>query len=182
MKDSFIKNYPKTLTQQECKSIIARFEKDPNRKDLEYLPLTLYSEWKETDDMLFSRLSVALKDYESELNSNHGIRLLTECQVKDTGYLIRKYPQNKGKYNWMSDTSIVENRAITYMWFLNDVKEGGEVVFKSGKPIKPKAGTLLLFPCTWNFMHSANEPISNDKYIIQGHISRFPLEQQSEKK
>ena len=53
------------------------------------------------------------------------------------------------------------------MFYLNDVKEGGETEFYHQKiKIKPKAGTLVLFPAGFTHTHKGNMPISNDKYII----------------
>ena len=34
--------------------------------------------------------------------------------------------------------------------------------------IKPKKGRLLIFHSTWTYIHGANTPISNDKYITTG--------------
>jgi len=63
----------------------------------------------------------------------------------------------------------LSHRIITYLWYLNDVEEGGETLFHNFK-IKPKTGSLLLFPATWTYKHSGAMPISNDKYIITGWV------------
>ena len=31
---------------------------------------------------------------------------------------------------------------------------------------KPKAGTLVMHPASWPYIHKGHMPISNDKYII----------------
>ena len=56
------------------------------------------------------------------------------------------------------------------MWYLNDVEEGGETEFCSGLKIKPKAGTVVIFPASWYIMHRGNKPISNNKIICNGWI------------
>jgi hypothetical protein len=60
-------------------------------------------------------------------------------------------------------------RLLTFIWYLNDVTDGGETEFINGK-IKPKTGKLLIFPSSWNYYHKGNMPLSNDKYIITGWI------------
>jgi hypothetical protein len=59
---------------------------------------------------------------------------------------------------------------LTYIWYLNDVNEGGETIIWDNHKIKPTTGKLLLFPATWTYPHSGLMPISNDKYIITGWI------------
>jgi len=60
-------------------------------------------------------------------------------------------------------------RIITFIWYLNNVEEGGETLFEDFK-IKPMEGSLLFFPATWTYPHSGAMPTSNDKYIITGWI------------
>ena len=62
-------------------------------------------------------------------------------------------------------TAEVCERFLTCIFYLNDVKEGGETAFEHRK-IQPKEGSLLIFPPMWMFPHSGNAPISNTKYIM----------------
>jgi hypothetical protein len=85
---------------------------------------------------------------------------------------IQKYNKNDGKYIYHHDFSIdFENkkyRVVTFIWYLNDVDEGGETFFFENIKIKPEKGKIVLFPASWTFPHAGNIPISNDKYIITG--------------
>ena len=65
-----------------------------------------------------------------------------------------------------------KERYITFIWYLNDVSEGGETEMKGNIRIKPEAGKLLLFPSTWTYPHCSRPTISNDKYAIVGWILR----------
>ena len=56
-------------------------------------------------------------------------------------------------------------RFLAIQWYLNDVEEGGETEFRNGLQIKPKAGTLLIFPPLWTYPHKANPAVSHTKYI-----------------
>ena len=53
------------------------------------------------------------------------------------------------------------------MYYLNDVEEGGRTVFPfTGNGIKCEEGKHLSFPCYWPYVHYAETPKSDDKYII----------------
>ena len=62
-------------------------------------------------------------------------------------------------------------RVLTYLFYLNDIDEGGETEFFGGDiKIIPKAGKLIIFPASWTFPHCGKMPISSNKYIITGWI------------
>lgn len=63
------------------------------------------------------------------------------------------------------------SRILAYTVYLNDVQEGGETEFLYYPiRIKPKMGTVLLFPAGFTHTHRGNPPISNEKYIITGWV------------
>jgi hypothetical protein len=76
-----------------------------------------------------------------------------------------------GYHIWHYENSAREmsNRLVVFMFYLNDVHEGGETEFLyQHKRYKPEAGTLVLWPATYTHTHRGNPPLSNDKYIITG--------------
>ena len=60
-------------------------------------------------------------------------------------------------------------RFLSFLWYLNDVESGGNTVFKD-LVIRPKAGTLVVFPPLWMFPHCGEPPISNPKYIMSSYL------------
>ena len=60
-------------------------------------------------------------------------------------------------------------RFLSFFWYLNDVEEGGETEF-SDLIIKPKKGTLIIFPPLWMFPHKGNPPISESKYLLSTYL------------
>jgi len=82
---------------------------------------------------------------------------------------ILKYEPNIGKYDFHSDADgpFIYNRMVSIIIYFNDVKEGGETEFEyiDVPPVKPKKGTVLMFPSGWTHQHRGNIPISNEKYI-----------------
>ena len=59
---------------------------------------------------------------------------------------------------------------LFFVYFLNDISTGGEVIFSS-QTIMPKKGKLLLFPDSLNFPYTLNKNLSNDLFIISGQLS-----------
>ena len=60
-------------------------------------------------------------------------------------------------------------RYLSFLWYLNDVEDGGETVFDD-LTIKPETGKLIVFPPMWMFPHSGERPVSNTKYIISTYL------------
>jgi hypothetical protein len=109
--------------------------------------------------------------------NNHSTRDYSVIQKegisKVSQFMVQKYNKGEGRYVYHNDFSLDKNgdyRILTYLWYLNDVDEGGETAFSGIYCIKPKRGTLILFPASWTFPHCGKMPISHDKYIITGWI------------
>jgi hypothetical protein len=86
----------------------------------------------------------------------------------------QKYAKGVGGYPyWHSETYPKENdqstihRALLYIYYLNDVEEGGETEFYyQNTKVKPSKGDMVIAPCYFTHTHRGNIPISNDKYIL----------------
>jgi len=169
-----------------CNKIIATFEKEPNKykgvtrnglninvKDtLDYfinITVDKSSIWYDINVFLYNELSKNLVQFDTIIFEKYGIHLVDE-KLCDTGFMIQKYTKNVGKFVYHDDFSIKDNihRVITYIWYLNDVLEGGETEFCGDFRVKPTAGKLVLFPASWCYPHCGIMPFSNDKYIITG--------------
>ena len=117
-----------------------------------------------------------LKTYISNLQensayTNYDVFGSTKYLTEDT-FMIQRYTKNEGLFKYHHDFSVdwekQKYRVITYLWYLNDVTEGGETEICGDYRIIPEKGKLLLFPATMDFPHRGIMPISNDKYIITG--------------
>ncbi|WP_076415481.1 2OG-Fe(II) oxygenase [Shewanella sp. UCD-KL12] len=86
---------------------------------------------------------------------------------------IQKYQQGKGGYpHWHSEQfpqsghNEALHRVVLYMFYLNDVEEGGETEFYyQNRKVKPAKGTMVIAPAGFTHSHRGNTPISQDKYI-----------------
>lgn len=87
-------------------------------------------------------------------------------------FRIKKYEPN-GIDRFDTHVDVVEygtaRRYLSFLWYLNDVEEGGKTVFKEIE-IKPKKGTLMMFPPLWMYPHRGEPPISNSKYIMSTYL------------
>ena len=94
-------------------------------------------------------------------------------KISHSGFMAQRYIMNEGRYVYHHDFAVNQkgkkNRIITYLWYLNDVEEGGETDFPDiNIKVKPETGKLVLFPATWDFPHCGKMPISSNKYIVTG--------------
>ena len=86
-------------------------------------------------------------------------------------YNIQKTQIGGGYHIWHYESQAREvcNRVVVWSLYFNDVEEGGETEFLyQHKRIKPKQGTLLLWPAAFTHTHRGNPPLSNNKYIMTG--------------
>ena len=86
----------------------------------------------------------------------------------------QKYPKGSGNYNYwhcevfpMAPHNEQLHRSLLFMFYLNDVEEGGETEFYYQKrAIQPKAGRMVIAPAYFTHTHRGCIPKSNDKYIV----------------
>lgn len=86
---------------------------------------------------------------------------------------IQKTDVGQGYHIWHYESSerMGSNRLLAFILYLNDVDEGGETEFLYyPKRVKPKTGTVVLWPAAFTHTHRGNPPISNCKYIITGWV------------
>jgi hypothetical protein len=96
-------------------------------------------------------------------------------QIFRLGHIqAQKYEVNKGGYPyWHSEVypqaghNEALHRVLLFMFYLNDVEEGGETEFYyQNRKIAPKKGSMVIAPGYFTHTHRGNKPISNDKYIL----------------
>jgi hypothetical protein len=94
-------------------------------------------------------------------------------QHNNYAYKVQKTEVGEGYHVWHfeADGRATSIRLLTWILYLNDVEEGGETEFLYyPKRIKPKTGTLIIWPGAYTHTHRGNPPISNTKYIVTGWI------------
>jgi hypothetical protein len=87
------------------------------------------------------------------------------------GMSVQKTSPGQGYHAWHCEAGefTTANRLLVYSLFLNDVQEGGETEFLyQHKRIKPKTGSLMIWPASYTHPHRGNPPLVGEKYIITG--------------
>ena len=186
----FILEIPKSLDKDFCNDLITKFENDDRKykgiigdgivkrdvKSTYDLTLSDKDEYKKEDDVFFHALKdgmLSYFDHCSEMSENVlDIRGMTsKYDIQDTGYQLQRYEPGEF-YVWHHDfmeDQMFGSRQITYIWYLNTIKDGsGCTEFACGKKVKPKAGKLVIFPSSWQYIHRAYPSKSKRKYICTG--------------
>ena len=168
------------LPKSFCDNVIQKFELDDRKRQGQVgsgvrldikrscdLSITGKEDWKSYDEAFFKSLNNALKEY---------LRFIPEEYIQfkalgrfedDTGYQIQK-TQPGDYYIWHHDQTT--SRLVTFIWYLNDVKDDGYTEFIDGTRIQPEAGKLIIFPATWDFLHRGVSPKTETKYICTGWV------------
>ena len=177
--DGFFWMRDSVLSTEFCQDLITKFEEcpdkkpgvtlsgpRPNHKISTDLMLTGHPEFCEEDRAIYTTLTMNARDYAGQLKHNPW-----KGNPNDTGYnMQRTLP---GEYfAWHSDfyASIEKNmvRTCTFIFYLNDITEGGQTEFSNGVSVVPQTGRMLMFPADFSVCHRGVSPEKETKYIVTG--------------
>jgi hypothetical protein len=108
-------------------------------------------------------------DYHARYNARLKLSRPISPVEKLTDFMMKRYRASANERFQIHFDSIRQhsNRYLVFLWYLNDVKRGGETWFPElDLKIEPQAGRLLIFPPYWMFQHAGLPPQSDDKYIL----------------
>lgn len=89
-------------------------------------------------------------------------------EISTKSYQVVRYTEGQFFVDH-TDTTEEFPRKISTLLYLNDDYLGGEIVFtKLGLSIKPEKNTLMIFPSSSDFSHSAEPVLSGTKYVVVG--------------
>ena len=176
--ESLVQVYDEALSAPLCQRMIESFDvlKRFQRPNGEGVRDGLdNSRWIELDisalsdagfrTMLLANMHAHLARYVATL----GLTIPVPETERTSELIIKRYrPGGEDRFQPHFDSlGPVSNRYLVFLWYLNDVAEGGETAFVDlGLEVKPKVGRLLVFPPYWMFQHAGRAPVSNDKYIL----------------
>lgn len=98
---------------------------------------------------------------------------------------MQRYEKGEGNYNYWHCEAYPQqgsteplHRALLFMYYLNDVEEGGETDFYyQQRSLQPKAGQMVIAPAYFTHTHRGRVPVSNSKYILTSWILHSRAEQ-----
>lgn len=175
-----IRVYDNALDPNICEYLIDLFESRPN----------LHERLDNNRKPSFTQINFTeISEESSDIKDAHSIVLKTVFKYKKDYYSFideRCFPESHAfeqfrikKYNADGndafDTHVdvtdydSSRRFLSFLFYLNDVDEGGETVFKE-TTINPKTGKLVVFPPLWMYPHYGKEPVSNTKYILSTYL------------
>lgn len=114
-------------------------------------------------------IDAALQQY----NRDVGLSIPIPSAPGISDLVMKRYVPGGAQRFQLHFDSIYEhaNRYLVFLWYLNDVAEGGETVFPDlGITVKPEKGRLLMFPPYWMYQHAGQPPVSGDKYILSTYM------------
>jgi hypothetical protein len=187
-----------SLSREVCIDLIELFEKEERKyagithgglqknikETMDFVIPENEPKWYKYYQLFQNELTRNLNIYINKLNENHCFQNINQnttnifkhfenSKISHSIFMLQRYIMNEGRYVYHHDFSIDQknkkHRIITYLWYLNDVEEGGETNFPDlNLNVKPEMGKLLLFPASWDFPHCGKTPISSNKYIVTG--------------
>lgn len=178
----YVQVFDHALESEFCTRMIASFEQLSrlhSRNGRGVMKQLESSAWTElnvskTSDPSFEksfheRVAVYLAKYNENLPLALPIPLRPRMEnLRIKRYMVKDGDQFQPHFDALDYTC---NRYMVYLWYLNDVPEGGETEFRDlGLRIAARTGRLLMFPPYWMFQHAGLPPRSNDKYIISTYM------------
>lgn len=178
-----IRVYDDALPAALCAKIVDLFEADPDgqfrrAKQNTWTEYTITRrsnpDWADVERTLISCMLQHLKEY-ARMPAARSLGRSAPRAFEQ--FMMKKYeceravpdhfPQHVDAYDIHSAV-----RLLGFLWYLNDVEEGGETEFSDlGVSIPPRAGRLVLLPPTWMYPHDGRPPVSGPKYIITSYLN-----------
>lgn len=180
--NQFIGIYDNVLSLEECKNIIDEFEKNlndsitlkgENQFPRDKMERYDYQKFYLTSDKS-NEIVTAMTDALDKCIALYAEEFWTVKQLKATSLEIKlqKTPPKGGYHVWHCEQEVIKQASRVLAWtiYLNDIPDGeGETEFLwQGLRVKPKAGTVSIFPAAFTHTHRGNPVYSCDKYIATG--------------
>ena len=188
----FVKIYNCALPPSICKDLIASFEEHSEQqilsgtgnKERESDYRTAYEmNMSNVEDIdlkfLLSSLNKVVMDYANLYRYEMVSKGLPDFSFPHSNVIeewrIHRYDQNDHFYKPHIDSidANSSNRMLAFLFYLNDVDEGGETAFThhlKGVECKPVRGRVLIFPTWLGFPHEAKRVIEGNKYMLKTYI------------
>jgi prolyl 4-hydroxylase len=174
-----IQIYDDVLEPKFCQVLIEKFEKysdyherienekKPNFTQLNLTKLSDIDELKPLHQYLIQKVVQYKEEYYQYIDS----RCFPSSNAFEQFRIKRYNNDGSDEFDCHVDVTDYESarRYLSFLFYLNDVDEGGETIFKDTK-IKPKTGKLMMFPPLWMYPHIGTAPISNSKYILTTYL------------
>jgi hypothetical protein len=181
--EHYIRVYDDALEPGFCANLIAGFEQMSElqrqngkgiRPGLENSAWTEMNVGRLADKAFLGFFMVQIERYLARYNADVGLGIPIPLRPTTDNLTMKRYRAGADEVFEPHFDSIdaVSNRYLVFLWYLNDVQQGGETEFCDlGTRVQPRAGRLLMFPPYWMYQHAGRAPISGDKYILSTYLT-----------
>ena len=178
--EKWIKTYPKMFSKEECAGLIEWFEILDESNQLVQTKLEGHREFDEVNlnDFreqtlkmqldVYKRFDDILEKYKKDVKIHE--KALPEKSSWEE-LRIKRYKAGIGNFLDHVDAgdSVSARRFLVFFVYLNDVVEGGETEFlHQSIRVKPKVGTLAIWPAGFTHKHRGNPPLEGQKTYLTG--------------
>lgn len=174
-----VRVYPERLSPADCQQLIEGFEaraadqviRQGQANAPRFTELNLTHCWPEGHQLAFAAILPLFEAYSRDLQITatqwpedlafEELRMKRYCPGGD-----EQFPDHVDVGDHAS-----ARRFLAALLYLNDVHDGGGTDFPLwGQQIQPCAGSVLVFPPLWPWLHAGRPPISGPKYILSTYL------------
>lgn len=177
-----IRAYPGVLPAGRCQELVDGFEDRASQhlihtgEEMRFAELNLTQHWEDAHDLAFTAVLPWFEQYSRDLAI--GPTQWPEELAFEELRIKRYRPGGQDQFAPHVDVGshASARRFLAALLYLNDVEEGGETEFLAWgddhvqRSWFPRAGTLLLFPPLWPWLHAGRPPLSGPKYILTTYL------------
>lgn len=176
----FIFQIDDAISLRSCEQIINLFGNNPGKERIEkggtsnYIQLNISQHLPDLVDPISESVVNHLEQYEKKFK-NFATFFPEDICLEE--FRIKCYDSLKRDRSDLhvdvtnQDSSV---RLLTFFYYLNDDFTGGETIFPDHDLIiKPKRGSLIIFPSTWQYPHKETPVKTGKKYIMSTYLHYY---------
>lgn len=178
----YVRWYDAALPAEFCQKLIDGFEQMSAahvqngrgvREGLESSKWTELNLSQYADEAMKGFFIAQMDDYLARYNAEIDLGLPVPPSSRMADLVFKRYAADQDEGFQPHFDAIYEksDRYMVFLWYLNDVAEGGETRFTDlDFNVQARCGRLLMFPPYWMYQHAGTPPISNAKYIVSTYL------------
>ena len=174
-----VRFYPDILSADQCQELIDGFEDRASEHVINqgegaaprFAELNLTQRWSDAHDLAFGAILPVFETYSRDLN------ITPEQWPAELAFeelrMKRYRPGTDDCFPNHVDVGDYPSarRFLAALLYLNDVDSGGETDFPIWRQeIQPRAGSVLVFPPLWPWLHAGRPVISGPKWIVSTYL------------
>ena len=187
--DNLIRVYENVLDKEFCQKLIDKYEESEDAqsktstagRQFTEIPMHNYmSVWGDEFIVCLNSFHGIIENYKQEIgiepiNSSKPKNALWPEQYGMEGIKIKRYlPNDEDEFNWHVDVNDGQSNArfLAFFVYLDD-NDAGETEFGGwigDFTAKCVAGSAILFPPMWPWLHRGKKPINKPKYLLQSYL------------